>query len=127
MGDVMLSSAIPEIPLPLREGMRTQHRNGTWLFTERASPLQMLTIDGRVSLPNTWLPVLRGEKKHNVRKYGRHQHKCSYFSDKQSKRPDTLCTPHHRHPHPLQFNSTKISFVCHIYARRPSRCCGKSR
>lgn len=127
MGDVTLSSVIPEIPLPLRGGMRTQHINIAWSLTEGASALQMLTLNGRMSLPNTWLPVFREKNKHNMKNYIRHQHKGYYFSDKLSKGPDTLCTPHHHHPHTLQFNSTKISFTCHICAGHPSRFCGKSR
>lgn len=59
MGDVMLSSAIPEIPLPLHGGMRTQHRNTTQSLSEGVSALQMLTFNGRVSLPDTWLPAFR--------------------------------------------------------------------
>lgn len=61
MGDVTLSSAIPEIPLPLLGGTRTQHRNAARSLTEKVSALQMLTFNGRTSLPNTWPPALGGE------------------------------------------------------------------
>lgn len=61
MGDVTLSSAIPEVPLPLRGGMTTQHRSAAQSLMEGVSALQRFTFNGRASLPNTWPPALGGE------------------------------------------------------------------
>lgn len=61
MGDIMLSSAIPEIPLPLHGDMRTQHRNAAQSLTEGVSALQTLTFNGRMLLPAPGY-LLIGEK-----------------------------------------------------------------
>lgn len=61
MGDIMLSSATPEIPLPLHGDMRTRHRNAAQSLTEGASAFQMPTFNGSLLLPTPGY-LLVGEK-----------------------------------------------------------------